>query len=81
MEPTPSWQYKKKNNNNKFEAFKGKSPIGATIIIPNNLLGRASHFIYPYFFGLWGYWHCGHSWPVVPASGDNEDDCGEADEM
>jgi hypothetical protein len=31
--------------------------------------------------GLWGYWHCGHSWPIVPASGDNEDDCGEADGM
>jgi hypothetical protein len=22
-----------------------------------------------------------HSWPIVPASGDNEDDCGEADGM
>jgi hypothetical protein len=32
-------------------------------------------------FGLGGYWHCGHSWPIVPASGDNEDDCGEADGM
>jgi hypothetical protein len=32
-------------------------------------------------FGLWGYWHCGHSWPIVPASGDSEDGCGEADEM
>jgi hypothetical protein len=31
--------------------------------------------------GLWGYWHYGHSWPIVPASGDSEDDCGEADEM
>jgi hypothetical protein len=30
---------------------------------------------------LWGYWHCGHSWPIVPASGDSEDDCGEADGM
>jgi hypothetical protein len=29
------------------------------------------------FFGLWDYWHCGHSWPIVPASGDSEDDCGE----
>jgi hypothetical protein len=28
-----------------------------------------------------GYWHCGHSWPIVPASGDSEDDCGEADGM
>jgi hypothetical protein len=31
------------------------------------------------FFGLWGYWHCGHSWPIAPASGDSEDDCGEVD--
>jgi hypothetical protein len=30
-------------------------------------------------FGLWGYWHFGHSWPIVPASGDSEDDCGGAD--
>jgi hypothetical protein len=30
-------------------------------------------------FGLWGYWHWDHSWPIVPASGDSEDDCGEAD--
>jgi hypothetical protein len=30
-------------------------------------------------FGLGGYWHCGHSWPIVPASGDSEDDCGEVD--
>jgi hypothetical protein len=32
-------------------------------------------------FGLRVYWHYGHSWPIVPASGDNEDDYGEADEM
>jgi hypothetical protein len=30
---------------------------------------------------LWGYCHCGHFWPIVPASGDSEDDCGEADGM
>jgi hypothetical protein len=30
-----------------------------------------------FLFGLWDYWHCGHSWPIVPASGDSEDDCGE----
>jgi hypothetical protein len=30
---------------------------------------------------LWGYWHCGHSWPIVPSSNDSEDDCGEADRM
>jgi hypothetical protein len=29
--------------------------------------------------GVRGYWHCGHSWPTVPGSGDSEDDCGEAD--
>jgi hypothetical protein len=36
-----------------------------------------------FFFnsGLRGYWHCGHSWPIVPASGDSEDDCEEADGM
>jgi hypothetical protein len=34
-----------------------------------------------FFFGLWDYRHCGHSWPIVPASGDNEDDCGEQDWM
>jgi hypothetical protein len=37
--------------------------------------------MYFFLFGLWGYWHCGHSWSIVPASGDSEDDCGEADEM
>jgi hypothetical protein len=30
-----------------------------------------------FFLGVWDYWHCGHSWPIVPASGDSEDDCGE----
>jgi hypothetical protein len=34
-----------------------------------------------FLFGLRGYWHCGHSWPIVPASGDSEDDYGEADGM
>jgi hypothetical protein len=34
-----------------------------------------------FLFGLWGYWHCGHSWPIVAASGDSEDDCGDADGM
>jgi hypothetical protein len=34
-----------------------------------------------FLFGLWGYWHCGLSWPIVPAAGDSEDDCGEADGM
>jgi hypothetical protein len=34
-----------------------------------------------FLFGLWDYWHCGHSWLIVPALGDSEDDCGEADGM
>jgi hypothetical protein len=34
-----------------------------------------------FLFGLCGHWHCDHSWPIVPASGDSEDDCGEADGM
>jgi hypothetical protein len=40
--------------------------------------------LYNNFFlnsGLLGYWHCGHSWLIVPASGDSEDGCGEADGM
>jgi hypothetical protein len=39
------------------------------------------YYYYLLFFGLWGYWHWGHSWPIVPASGDIEDDFGEADGM
>jgi hypothetical protein len=38
-------------------------------------------FFFFFFFWLWDYMHCGHSWPIVPASGDNEDDCGEHDGM
>jgi hypothetical protein len=38
-------------------------------------------FFYFFLFGLWDYRHCGHFWPIVPASGDNEDDCGEHDGM
>jgi hypothetical protein len=34
-----------------------------------------------FLFNFLGYWHCRHSWPIVPASGDIEDDCGEADGM
>jgi hypothetical protein len=37
--------------------------------------------IFLLLFGLWGYWPCGHSWPIVPASGDSEYDCAEADGM
>jgi hypothetical protein len=34
-----------------------------------------------FFFFLWDYRHCGHSWPIVPASGDKEDNYGEHDGM
>jgi hypothetical protein len=46
-------------------------------------VSRGAHTVINSFFfnsGLWGYWHCGHSWSIVPASGDSEDDCGEAGE-
>jgi hypothetical protein len=46
--------------------------------MPNRLVSK---YFFILSFGLWGYWHCGHSWPIVPASGDSEDDCGEADVM
>jgi hypothetical protein len=53
---------------------------------PTNPEFERAKTIYVSFFlfvggWLWGYWHCGHSWPIVPASGDNDDDCGEADGM
>jgi hypothetical protein len=37
------------------------------------------HLSFPFFVCVWGYWHCGQSWPIAPASGDSENDCGEAD--
>jgi hypothetical protein len=47
---------------------------------PGRRVGKpATINFFTLLFGLWGYWHCGHSWPSVPASGDSEDDCGEAD--
>jgi hypothetical protein len=44
---------------------------------------KADNRFFIYFFnsGLRCYWQCGHSWSIVPASGDSEDDCGEADGM
>jgi hypothetical protein len=42
---------------------------------------RLSYGAVFFLFGLWGYWHCGHSCPIVPASGDSEDDFGKADGM
>jgi hypothetical protein len=45
-------------------------------------MGKCKYiYIFFFSFGLWGYWHCGHSWPIFPASGDSENDCGEADGM
>jgi hypothetical protein len=44
-------------------------------------LQQRSLFFSFFFLWLWDYRHCGHSWPIVPASGDNEDDCGEHDGM
>jgi hypothetical protein len=47
-------------------------------------LAYVAYILKGFFFfnsGLCGYCHCGHSWPIVPASGDSEEDCGEADGM
>jgi hypothetical protein len=49
-------------------------------IVPGKVRGNLTKpMIFFFNSGLWGYWHCGHSWPIVPASGDSEDDCGDAD--
>jgi hypothetical protein len=43
--------------------------------------GAAKISSFFFFFlnsGLWGYWQYGYSGLIVPASGDSEDDCGEA---
>jgi hypothetical protein len=48
---------------------------------PRSQCLRGRRYFVPFFSGLWGYWHCGHYWLIVPASGDSEDDCGEADGM
>jgi hypothetical protein len=42
---------------------------------------KPATILFIYLFDLWDYWHCGHSWPIVPASGDSEDNYGEADGM
>jgi hypothetical protein len=61
-----------------------KSP---PVVAPKPTLSYSSSLISTqvlFLFGSWGYWHCGHSWPIVPASGDSgdsENDCGEADGM
>jgi hypothetical protein len=46
---------------------------------PGRRGGKPATIIIIFLFALRGYWHCGHSWPIVPASGDSEDDCGETD--
>jgi hypothetical protein len=46
-----------------------------------SFMARSPHIFLLCIFGLRGHWHCGHSWPIVAASGDSEDDCGEADGM
>jgi hypothetical protein len=48
--------------------------------VPAATVRMQQQFVF-FLFGLWDYRHCGHSWPIVPASGDNEDDCGEHDGM
>jgi hypothetical protein len=40
----------------------------------------ASHWFF-FFFWFVRLLALRHSWPIVPASGDCEDDCGEADGM
>jgi hypothetical protein len=52
------------------------------LYIPSTMGTRVHHreFFF-YYCGLCAYLHCGQSWPIVPASGDSEDDCGEADGM
>jgi hypothetical protein len=54
--------------------------IKPTLIWPLNLVNSIDYDFF-FLFGLWDYRHCGHSWPIVPASGDNEDDYGEHDGM
>jgi hypothetical protein len=56
--------------------------ISNLLILENNKLPvQNASIIFLLLFGLWGYWHCGHSWPIVPASDDSEGDYGEADGM
>jgi hypothetical protein len=67
----------------KLKLLTGRGYEDMTIIITGdfnvNMKDNYNDKIVDFFlFGLWGYWHCGHSWPIVPASGDNEDDCAES---
>jgi hypothetical protein len=54
------------------------------LLYPGRRGGKPANIIFIIIIiiiGLSGYWHCGHSWPIVPASGDSEDVCGESDGM
>jgi hypothetical protein len=67
-----------KTGNNKRSAEATRGGAKGEVLPP-----KCDHMTGCFFFnsGLWGYWHCGQSWPIVPASGNSEDDCGEADGM
>jgi hypothetical protein len=45
------------------------------------LYRNPSNTIFFYLLVGWNFRYCGHNWPIVPASGDNEDDYAEADRM
>jgi hypothetical protein len=42
--------------------------VGFEPTIPAFKRAKTFHAFFFLLFGLWGYWHCGHSWPIVPAS-------------
>jgi hypothetical protein len=48
---------------------------------PGRRGGKPATIFLLLLFGVWVYWHCGRAWAIMPASGDSEDDCGEADGM
>jgi hypothetical protein len=56
-------------------------PQPTTLLRAPSLNEDLINFFFFFNSRLLGYWHCGHSWLIVPASGDSEDDCGEVDEM
>jgi hypothetical protein len=60
--------------------YAGNSTATDDVLTTVSVVSHSKQTIF-FLFGLWGYWPWGHSWPIVPASGDSEDDCGEADGM
>jgi hypothetical protein len=58
-----------------------RNPTWPDLDLNPGLRGGKPPTIFFIVINLWGYWLCGHSWPIVPDSGDSEDDCGEADGM